>query len=38
VTLEPSGTTIVSTHVASISLIVDITEEGNDPNVLDLAS
>jgi hypothetical protein len=38
VTLEASGTTIVSTPVASISLIANITKEGNDPNVLDLAS
>jgi hypothetical protein len=37
-TLKPSGTTIVSTPIASISPIIDITEEGNDHNVLDLAS
>jgi hypothetical protein len=38
VTLEPSGATIVSTLVANISPIIDITEKGNDHNVLDLVS
>jgi hypothetical protein len=38
VTLKPSGATIVSTLVANISPIIDITEEGNDHNVLDLVS
>jgi hypothetical protein len=37
-TLEPSGATIASTLGASISLITNITKEGNDHNVLDLAS
>ncbi len=37
-TLKPSGATIVSTLVANISPIIDITEVGNDHNVLDLVS
>jgi len=38
VTPEPSGTTISSTPTASISPITNIIKEGNDCNVLDLAS
>jgi hypothetical protein len=37
-TLEPSGTIVVSTPVARISPITNIIEEGNDHNVLDLSS
>jgi hypothetical protein len=38
VTSKPNGATIASTLVANISPITNIIEEGNDHNVLDLAS
>jgi hypothetical protein len=38
VTLEPNGAIVASTPDANISLIIDITKERNDHNVLDLAS
>jgi hypothetical protein len=38
VTPKSSGATIASTPIASISLIIDIIEEGEDYIVLDLAS
>jgi hypothetical protein len=38
VTPEPSGIAVASTLAAGISPITNIIEEGNDHNVLDLAS